>query len=224
MEPVGLAVGVLGLAGLFSSCLEAVDKIQDYKSFAEDSQTLNAQLKAERLRFELWGQQVGFDQGRLSANHHQQLNNPRICSAVKDLFLLIKRVCESDDATQRFPPVNAGSGMQGPSFTIRAQPSRSVPSESNRHRFAWALRGKRERTEEVTQFGSIVQLLHNLVPPESAKGTNAVHGLNNKDRDASVPLQGEDLHTHCTFAGRATLTEHQVIFRIKERCLLSFDS
>ena len=222
MESVGLAVGVLGLAGLFTSCLEAVDKVQNYKSFAVDSQALNAQLKAERLRFELWGQQVGFDQGRLLANHHQQLNNPRICSAVKDLFLLIKRVCDSEDATQGSSLANTGSGMDGPSFTIRAQPSRS--SESKRHRVAWALRGKREHAEEVTQFGSIVQLLHNLVPPESAKGTNAVHGLNNKDREVPVPLQGEDLHAHFTFAGRATLTEQQDIFWMKERCLLSFES
>lgn len=37
MEPVGLAVGVLGLAGLFSTCLEAVDKVQSYRSFGVDS-------------------------------------------------------------------------------------------------------------------------------------------------------------------------------------------
>ena len=125
MEPVGLAVGVLGLASLFSSCLEAVDKVQNYKSFAVDSQASNAQLKAERLRFELWGQQVGFDRAKLSANHHQRLDNPRICSVVEDLFLLIKRVCESDDDPQCLSQAGAGSGREGLSSTIRAQSSRN---------------------------------------------------------------------------------------------------
>ncbi|KAH7129676.1 hypothetical protein B0J13DRAFT_563207 [Dactylonectria estremocensis] len=52
MEPVGLAIGAAGLAGLFSSCLEAVDKVQSYKSFKTDSHVFDAQFRAKKLRFE----------------------------------------------------------------------------------------------------------------------------------------------------------------------------
>ncbi|KAH7151968.1 ankyrin-1 [Dactylonectria estremocensis] len=60
MEPVGLAVGIAGLAGLFSSCLEAVEKVQSYRSFGADSQVLDTQFKAEKLRFEQWGWHPAF--------------------------------------------------------------------------------------------------------------------------------------------------------------------
>ncbi|RYP08950.1 hypothetical protein DL764_001561 [Monosporascus ibericus] len=59
MEPVGLAVGILGLAGLFSSCLEAIEKVHSYRAFGSDSHTLDAQFKAEKLRFGQWGRAVG---------------------------------------------------------------------------------------------------------------------------------------------------------------------
>ncbi|KAK2016068.1 ankyrin-1, partial [Colletotrichum eremochloae] len=64
MEPVGLAVGVVGLAGLFSTCLEAVQKIDSYKNFGRDSRFLEAQFNASKHRFTEWGQAVGFENGR----------------------------------------------------------------------------------------------------------------------------------------------------------------
>lgn len=170
MEPAGLAVGVLGLAGLFNSCLEAVGKVQSYRSFTVDSQELDAQLNAERIRFEQWGQQVGFSRGQVSASHHHALDNPKTSCAVEDLFFIIRRICESDDDPQRLP--------------------------SKRRRLAWALRGKGERTEEVKLFGNIVQLLHHLVPPEGARGTPAVHELDTDGCNAPVPLQGKGLRAH----------------------------
>lgn len=70
MEPVGIAVGIMGLAGLYSSCLDAVARAKDYKTFETDSQTLNAQFEADRLRFQRWGRDVGLERGQLSAGHH----------------------------------------------------------------------------------------------------------------------------------------------------------
>ncbi|KAB5581180.1 hypothetical protein GE09DRAFT_1085410 [Coniochaeta sp. 2T2.1] len=67
MEATGLIVGVVGLAGLFNSCLEAVDKVQSYGTFGSESQPLDAQFKAIKARFERWGPAVGIKQGRLFA-------------------------------------------------------------------------------------------------------------------------------------------------------------
>ncbi|KAH7128917.1 ankyrin-1, partial [Dactylonectria macrodidyma] len=55
MEPIGLAVGIAGLAGLFSSCLEAVDMIHTYLSFGADSQVLDTRFRAAKVRLEKWG-------------------------------------------------------------------------------------------------------------------------------------------------------------------------
>ncbi|KAH6871904.1 hypothetical protein B0T10DRAFT_589307 [Thelonectria olida] len=60
MEAAGVAVGGVGLARLFSSCL--VDRVQSYNSFGTDSQVLETQFRTEKLRFQQWGGYVGFDQ------------------------------------------------------------------------------------------------------------------------------------------------------------------
>lgn len=59
MEPVGLAVGVVGLAGLFSAVLEALDRVQDYKTSSADSKALTAQFNASRVQLEGWGRNTG---------------------------------------------------------------------------------------------------------------------------------------------------------------------
>lgn len=179
MEPVGVAVGVLGLAGLFSTCLEAVEKLQSYKAFGTDSQDLNTQFKADKLRFEQWGRQVGFDHGNLAANHNQALDNSGTRSLVVELFLIIKRVCDaSDDAPQQLALHGTGPGRDGLSSANQAQLFHSAPSKSKRRKFAWALWGKGKRTEQVKLFGTVVQQLHHLIAPDGAKGTSSVHGPN----------------------------------------------
>ncbi|KAK4077226.1 hypothetical protein Purlil1_12440 [Purpureocillium lilacinum] len=45
MEAAGLVIGVAGLAGLFNSCLEAVDKVQSYQTFGADSHVLDTRLR-----------------------------------------------------------------------------------------------------------------------------------------------------------------------------------
>ncbi|QPC63066.1 hypothetical protein HYE67_005297 [Fusarium culmorum] len=49
MEAVGL---VLGVAGLFSTCLEAVEKVQSYRSFGPDSSTINTRFQTAKVLLE----------------------------------------------------------------------------------------------------------------------------------------------------------------------------
>ncbi|KAM5342882.1 hypothetical protein ACJ41O_013848 [Fusarium nematophilum] len=48
IEPISFAIGVIELTGLFSSCLEAVDKVQTDRSFGSDSHVLDARFKAAK--------------------------------------------------------------------------------------------------------------------------------------------------------------------------------
>src|SRR5687768_4773852 len=103
MEPVGLAVGVVGLAGLFSSCLEAVDKIQSYLKFEGDSHVLDVKFATARIQLERWGRQVGFDDGELLADHHPALDDAALSAAVVSLINIIKTICNANDAVARQP-------------------------------------------------------------------------------------------------------------------------
>ncbi|KAJ9132099.1 hypothetical protein NKR23_g11419 [Pleurostoma richardsiae] len=99
MEPVGLAVGIVGLVGLFSTCLEVIDKVQSYKTFANDSHVLDSQFNAGKLRFEQWGRAVGLAPGTPSANHHDALDEPDVRAVVGDILSIVRSICTTDGSS-----------------------------------------------------------------------------------------------------------------------------
>jgi hypothetical protein len=178
METAGLIVGVAGLAGLFNSCLEAVDKVQSYLTFGTDSHALDTRFKTTKVRFERWGPAVGIKQGKLSEDHHSALDNDDVSTAVRDLLHNIKLICDASDAssapgrrTRAIGPGNAGS-----SGSQRQHPPHSATSESKRCKLVWALWGKTGRTEQVELFEKLVQGLHDLVPWDNTEqSTRPLH-------------------------------------------------
>ncbi|VUC25215.1 unnamed protein product [Clonostachys rosea] len=61
MEVVGLVVGVAGLAGLFSTCIQAFDLVQCGRNLQKDHLLLSTRLANQRLRFQSWGRACGLD-------------------------------------------------------------------------------------------------------------------------------------------------------------------
>ncbi|GJC91045.1 hypothetical protein ColLi_13883 [Colletotrichum liriopes] len=111
MEPAGFAVGVDELAGLFSSCVEAIDKVQSYRSVRADADVQDTFFNAAKARFEQWGRGVGIDQGRLLDDHHPALDNRDISTAVRDLLhFIIKFICDDSQACPRRSTRTAGLG------------------------------------------------------------------------------------------------------------------
>ncbi|KAL6406009.1 hypothetical protein AUP68_10567 [Ilyonectria robusta] len=178
MEPVSFTVGVVGLAGLFSSCLEAVDKVQTYLSFRTDSHVLDTRFKAAKVRFEKWGQRVGFEGAMLSEDHHPALDDRDISAAVQDIFQIITTLCDASDASAHHT-----SRAMTPSDDVSLGSLRPRPHGTRRRKLAWALWGKTERTDQVELFEKLVQQLHNLVPVDAVQGTRPVHELDTRRTD-----------------------------------------
>ncbi|KAI8653627.1 hypothetical protein NCS56_01317100 [Fusarium sp. Ph1] len=197
METAGLVIGVAGLAGLFSSCLEAVDKVQSYQTFDTDLHVLDTRFKATRARLERWGAGVGIEQGKLLPDHHSALDDKNTSTVVTDvLHIIIKIICDASNAPLRRIRV-AGLGDDDSSGLYRPY---VVTSESRRRKMAWALRGKGGRTEQVELFEKLVQELHNLVPPNTgestrtdtfALGTTPDHALHVEIRQILACMEGE---------------------------------
>jgi hypothetical protein len=59
MEPVGLTVGILGLAGLFNNAVDCFEYVQLGRNFGSNFQTSVLKLDNARLRLSRWGQSVG---------------------------------------------------------------------------------------------------------------------------------------------------------------------
>lgn len=56
MEAIGFAVGI---AGLFSTCMDVVEKVNIYKDFEANSSALAAVFRADKLYLEQWASKVG---------------------------------------------------------------------------------------------------------------------------------------------------------------------
>ena len=59
MEAVGLAVGAVGLAGLFSTCVDCFELVQRGRYLGKDYLLLETKFSNQRLRFTSWGRACG---------------------------------------------------------------------------------------------------------------------------------------------------------------------
>lgn len=172
MEAAGFAIGVAGLAGLFSSCIEAVGRAQSYRSFASDSKALDLQFTATKVRLESWGRAVGFptlEGGTAAApgQHHPAFDDEQIQKATVEIFGFVQAICESTaPAAGTTLLQRRGTGLDASSSS---QPA-DRPRDGTRRKLAWAMGGKLRRTEQVELFKELVQTLYNLVPPDEYEG------------------------------------------------------
>ncbi|WZH39190.1 NACHT domain-containing protein [Fusarium acuminatum] len=126
MEPAGFAVGLSGLAGLFTSCLEIVQRYDTYKTASRDKRSLDVQQQGAIYRLKHWGISVGIQDGRLSDNHHPTLDNPETITLVNALLSNIKEFLDSPN------DLNGPSGVQN----VPSSGSEKLP---RLERVAWAL-------------------------------------------------------------------------------------
>ncbi|RNJ56637.1 hypothetical protein D7B24_007001 [Verticillium nonalfalfae] len=167
MEAAGFAIGLVGLAGLFSSCVDAVARAHTYKSFSSDSQALDLQFSATKLRLETWGRAVGFaGAGAVAAAgddaplHHPALDDERIQRATVEIFGFVEQLCEEATRAGRLRLDTAADSSA-------SRDPRMKPSGCGaRRKLSWAMGGRLRRTEKLELFKELVQTLYNLVPPD----------------------------------------------------------
>ncbi|KAM0080290.1 hypothetical protein ACKRZS_007550 [Fusarium odoratissimum] len=159
MEPVGLAVG---LVGLFSTCMDVMQRIDSYRTAGRDSRQLDAQLNATMHLLEKWGDGVGISKGKLSDNHHPDLDNPRTFAVVQGLLNSIKDFSATSDE----PPSPRGL-QKTPSFPSSGDLSSHGSKISRWQKTSWALRGKLKQTSHVQALASLVSDLYNVVSPDT---------------------------------------------------------
>ncbi|KAI1051111.1 hypothetical protein LB506_010823 [Fusarium annulatum] len=160
MEVTGLAVGVVGLAGLFSVCLDSLSRFQTYRDSNSETHVLDTRFRAARARFEQWGVSVGISDGRLQPDHHRGLDNKETANLIESILEIIAKTICDESILQR---TRTGPILQSGQF-------RGL-SQSRSKRLKWALGGKDSRLEQVDVFEKLVQQLYNLIQPED-KGQN----------------------------------------------------
>ncbi|KAG5810499.1 hypothetical protein H9Q74_005788 [Fusarium xylarioides] len=155
MEVTGLAVGVVGLAGLFSVCLDSLSRFQTYRESNSETHVLDTRFRAARARFEQWGVSVGISNGRLQSDHHRGLDNKETANLIENILQIIAKTICDDSILQR---TRTRPQLHSEQF--------GGLSQSRGKRLKWALGGKESRNEQVDIFKKLVQQLYNIIPPE----------------------------------------------------------
>lgn len=99
-EPIGLTVGLLSLASLFSTCIDCFGFYEASKECGDELRTLLVQLDLEKTRLLIWAQHVGLVDVN-SRNRHVDLDmlEPSIRNALEEIKLLL---AEANTVQERF--------------------------------------------------------------------------------------------------------------------------
>jgi hypothetical protein len=211
MEVTGLAVGVFGLAGLFSACLESLSRFQNYRESNTETHVLDTRFRAARARFEQWGVSVGISNGQLQPDHHRELDNKETANLIESILQIIAKTICDDSILQRS---RTGAQLQAGHF--------GGPVQSRSKRLKWALVGKESRNEQVDVFEKLVQQLYNLIPPrgkgqdfEGLESTTWVENIRQMLTKIEEMINCESRHP--TIYGIVWLTEES---RNAARCIV----
>lgn len=164
MEAIGLAVGVVGLAGLFGTCMDALDRFASWNNFREDVDHVHNHLEREKYRLKIWGRAVGVDDRVVSANHHEALDDPVMLAMISKQLSEIEKLCTSMDSA--FTPIVGSSSEAHPKGRFSTE---SRLGESRRQKLKWTMRDKAKWTEAAKRLATLVQDLHVLVPPDKSR-------------------------------------------------------
>lgn len=163
MEPIGLAVGLVSLAGLFSTCLEALDKVDSWKNYEDEYGDLEAQYEAQKFVFKRWGQAVGLGEKDIHGKDIEISDDPRLNVIVGRLFESIKRIKTWGDGASSVPLQGADKSHTGDSRS-------NALFNAKMKKLRWSLRGKAKRILQVQRLTSIVDDLEKLIPTNGEKG------------------------------------------------------
>ncbi|KAF9063054.1 prion-inhibition and propagation-domain-containing protein [Rhodocollybia butyracea] len=110
MAAFGLVSGAIGIASIFSTCIECFNYIQTRRQFAKDSQTDFLNFSILKLRFSLWGKSVDI-------YHDPQLGNPIATQldldVARDIIFHILLLFDDSEIISKKYPIPADLDLAG---------------------------------------------------------------------------------------------------------------
>ena len=100
VEPISLSIGVVGLAALFTTCLDVWDFVDAGRSHASNFSLLRTKLDNQRILFIIWGKKVGFGSAK---GYDPRLDEPFIRPVIERNLNHLKLIfSNTDDLTKRY--------------------------------------------------------------------------------------------------------------------------
>lgn len=177
MEIAGFIIGTAGLVGLYSACMEAIDRLDSYNKTEIEARQLSARLHANQVILQNWANRVGISRGGLRDSHDTRLDDPDTARAVCGILSIIRDLFEdtniaSKKMDQKDQACYWSSELQS-NQSIFLNGVSSLPRK--RDKLAWAFHGKTKFTWQVESFTESLKHLDMLVPAHDdlfSKGFN----------------------------------------------------
>jgi len=205
VDPIGLA---FGLAGLYTTSLEVLDRISTAKSYGEDYDLFVTKVEIDRLRLFRWGQAVGLALGGIP---HENLQDPAVQRAVCELFRRAICFFEDSEVVKKrhavetlsrgfisFVPERIGSlrmlGADRETSLVvatavdhpRERAGRLQKGTSTLRKVKWAFSGKAKSEKLMQELAWFIDRLHALVPIPGPQLHQQPHHATNSPRVAEV--------------------------------------
>ena len=186
MEPAGLAIGVAGLASLFSACVDCFEYIQLGRQFGHDYGKCLLKLDAARLQLSRWGAAIGLrtvepalQTQQVAYNSSQEMRLAQnLLRQIWDTFEDAERISarymgyvsvnSTDSPTDRVV-YDADTADINPEYrrvhlTMRELAQRRQKAISVRKKAMWALYDKRRFDRMIEDVTGFISQLVNLFP------------------------------------------------------------
>jgi ankyrin repeat protein len=172
MEVSGIVVGAAGLVGLFGACMDVLERVDSYKDFAIESRSTIARFEADKLRLRLWASELGISDGTGQQSLDVRLLDLQLERVVKEVLTSARELFDAAELTRSKLRISSGNN-DGPYLPIRTASTMPMKGEASqptsvRGGLGWAFRRKGKFTSQTEMFSEIVDLLYDIIPPQSA--------------------------------------------------------
>jgi len=163
---------VVGIPSLFTLCMEVLGRYDAYKSFSDEAQAYIAQFEADKLRLELWGENVGIVGQVLSEIHNPLLDHKKIGETVMKILKLAVKMFETTKETMNKLPQSFHLSSSMNPITGSNSAAITASGVSRRAAITWASTRRKKFLNQVATFNMIVERLHDIVPPQNNQDQN----------------------------------------------------
>lgn len=218
VDPVGIALGIVGLVGLFNAFIELLDTVASLQTHGEDYRVLVCRLEAEKILLLKWGEAAGLlpnlDSATTQRRYSEYLDDQRILKSVAETLSclrlkfenandLVKKYalqCRStDEALVAYQSRNPRKILETVHTHQEWQSERLQRESSFTMKARWAIHDRAKLSELITEITQLNQILQRLIPTPGSTGVQhlaQVQIANVYDVEKPVILAGSLRSTH----------------------------
>jgi len=181
MEAAGLALGIVALAGLFSTCIELFDIIDTSQNYHTDSGILLTRFEVEKTRFLIWGKAVGILEP-FDTHRDPQLASLEIRATIKNVLTCLHCMFTDIEKLRAKYGLDQAENVLSPlkerrndveyisknamtRFRAKVSPSRNTRWETSFIKtLRWAVRDCKKFRAMISDLRELVDSLECLVP------------------------------------------------------------